>query len=141
MFCTTPLHSTTTNHLTFKEPLGRSRMNIESMKAKKRVVKLITIVILIFTICWLPLQVSHTSVSAGFLSGALICTTFPRSRNSLNEIMGFSHPLREILVHFILLPFNLKYIQLFLSDSFQHLLCRLFCWGIPSKSSIFQLLK
>ena len=54
-------------NLTFKEPLGRSRMNIESMKAKKRVVKLITIVILIFTICWLPLQVSHTSVIAGFL--------------------------------------------------------------------------
>ena len=62
-------HALTLTNLTFKEPLGRSRMNMESMKAKKRVVKLITIVILIFTICWLPLQVSkgHTSLIAGFL--------------------------------------------------------------------------
>ena len=43
----------------FQDPLGRSRQNLESMKAKKRVVKLITIVILIFTICWLPLQVKR----------------------------------------------------------------------------------
>ena len=56
---------TITTNLTSQEPLGRSRMNIESLKAKKRVVKLITIVILIFTICWLPLQVNSDFSDCG----------------------------------------------------------------------------
>ena len=89
-------------NLTFKEPLGRSRMNIESMKAKKRVVKLITIVILIFTICWLPLQVKVILQWLRDFSRALIYTTFSFSRNTKWNNGVFSSIRRNIsLFHFI----------------------------------------